>query len=97
MNEMNWRREMRKAMKIRGIVLVAVLALSSCRTMEFYGQAVTGQVGMLAKRQSIDKVAAETEDEKLKARLALTRELLEFAKRELDMPSGGSYELPRMA
>ena len=76
-------------------VLMALVALMicSCRTMEFYGQAVSGQVGMLVKRQSIEKVAAQTEDEKLRARLALTLRILKFAERELELPSGGSYEL----
>ncbi|MEP4077438.1 aminopeptidase [Haloferula sp.] len=73
--------------------LCLVLVLSGCSTVEFYGQAVSGQLGILAKRQPIEKVAAETEDEKLKERLALTRRLLEFAEKELKMPSGGSYEL----
>lgn len=82
-------------MKYRHVALVALLALTlnSCRTVEFYGQAVSGQLGILTKRQPIEKVAAETEDPKLKERLALTRRMLKFAERELEMPSGGSYEL----
>jgi predicted aminopeptidase len=69
------------------------LALNSCRTVGFYGQAVSGQLEILSKRQPIEKVAAETSDAKLKNRLALTRRMLEFAERELKMPSGGSYEV----
>lgn len=82
-------------MRFKGAMIVALLALAmgSCRTVEFYGQAVSGQVGMLVKRQPIEKVEAKTEDAELKERLALTRKVLEFAERELLMPSGGSYEL----
>lgn len=84
-----------KMMKSKHLILLALsaLSLSACRTMEFYGQAVSGQLGMLAKRQPIKEVMARTEDQKLKDRLALTKRLLEFAERELAMPSGGSYEL----
>ncbi|MGB6221653.1 aminopeptidase [Haloferula sp.] len=82
-------------MKSKGIWLLALIALvlTSCRTVEFYGQAVSGQMGVLAKRRPIEKVAAETDDEHLKERLALTKRLLAFAEQELKMPSGGSYEL----
>jgi predicted aminopeptidase len=75
------------------IALLLALMICSCRTVEFYGQAVSGQVGMLVKRQPIEKVAAKTEDAKLKERLTLTRKILEFAERELALSSGGSYEL----
>ena len=75
------------------LMALVALSLSACRTVEFYGQAVSGQLGMLAKRQPIEKVAAKTEDQKLRDRLELTKRLLEFAERELMMPSGGSYEL----
>ena len=76
------------------MALVA-LSLSACRTVEFYGQAVSGQLGMLAKRQPIDKVAAKTEDQKLKDRLELTKRLLDFAERELMMPSITSQEISK--
>ena len=70
------------------------MALSAgCRTVEFYGQAVAGQVEVLAKRVPVARVAAETEDGGLKERLELTKRLLDFARDELHMPSQGNYEL----
>ncbi|MEM1085893.1 MAG: aminopeptidase [Verrucomicrobiota bacterium] len=74
-------------------VLGMAVLLCSCRTVGFYGQAVSGQLDVLSKREPIEKVAAETSDEALKQRLELTRKLLVFAEQELRMPSGGSYEL----
>lgn len=66
---------------------------AGCRTAEYYGQAVAGQVEVLAKRVPVEKVAAETEDGFLKERLELTQRLLDFARDELHMPSQGNYEL----
>jgi len=66
---------------------------AGCRTVEFYGQAVAGQAEVLAKRVPIHKVVAETDDKFLRERLELTGRLLDFAREELHMPSGGNYEL----
>ena len=78
----------------KGVAVVAALLLIlSCRTVEFYSQATVGQLEMLAKRQPIEKVAAETSDSKLLERLELTRRMLEFAEEDLKMPSEGAYEL----
>ncbi|MFC7339344.1 aminopeptidase [Haloferula chungangensis] len=72
---------------------ILVLAICSCRTIGFYGQAISGQVEVMAKRQPIAEVVSGTNDEALKERMALTQRLLRFAEMELKMPSGGSYEL----
>lgn len=61
--------------------------------MEFYSQAVAGQAEVLAKRRSIDRVMVDTGDEKLRERLVLTQRVLQFAEDELEIPSGGSFEL----
>lgn len=74
-------------------VLLLAGVLAGCRTVEFYSQAVGGQVEVLAKRRSIGRVLAEVGDGELGQRLALTERVLEFARDELEMPSGGSYEL----
>lgn len=76
-----------------GLLAFAIVLFTGCRTVEFYSQAVAGQIGVLAKRRPIEKVAAETEDPALRERLELTRRLLDFARDELKMPSGGSYEV----
>jgi len=73
--------------------MIAAVLLAGCQTVEYYSQAVAGQVGVLAKRRPIERVMVETGDAKLQERLALTRRVLEFARNELEMPSGGSFEL----
>lgn len=70
-----------------------MLITAACRTMEYYGQAVAGQVEVLAKRVPAARVSDETEDGFLKERLGLTKRLLDFARDELHMPSQGNYEL----
>lgn len=61
--------------------------------MEFYTQAAGGQLKVLSMRRPIDRVIAESEDEELRDRLALTKKLLAFADRELGLSTNGSYEL----
>jgi predicted aminopeptidase len=67
--------------------------LAGCQTVEYYSQAVAGQAEVLVKRRPIDQVLAAGSDPRLRERLELTRRLLDFARDELDMPSGGSFEL----
>ena len=73
-----------------GVVLLGVTG--GCRTLEFYTQAAVGQWEVLAKREPIERVIEETDDEALRARLQLTQRLLDFAGSELAMPSEGSYQ-----
>ncbi len=89
---MTARERRRRGLLAAGCGLLA-LALGSCGTVGFYTQAVAGQAELLAKRRPIDEVAATTADAGLRERLELTRRLLDFADRELLMPSGGAYEL----
>jgi len=86
----------RSESRLAGACALSALAatlLASCRTLEFYGQGVAGQLEVMARRQPIEAVAASTSDASLRERLELTRQVLDFAESELLMPSGGSYEL----
>ncbi|MGB1129264.1 MAG: aminopeptidase [Haloferula sp.] len=71
----------------------SLMLFTSCGTATFYSQAAVGQLEVLSKRQPVDRVIAETEDEALRERLELNKRLLAFAESELHMPSGGAYEL----
>jgi len=75
------------------IALLVAGLLGGCRTVEFYAQAVGGQVEVLSKREPIERLIARGEDAELAERLRMTRRLLDFAERELRLPAGGSYEL----
>lgn len=65
---------------------------SGCETIGFYGQAITGQLSLLAKRQDIDRVLRdETADSALKERLILVQSIRHFASESLALPVGKSY------
>ncbi|MEM7096973.1 MAG: aminopeptidase [Pseudomonadota bacterium] len=72
--------------------MVAFL-LAGCETVGFYQQAVSGQLGLLRDRVPVDQLldSSETSPE-LKARLALSSEVLEFAETELGLAAGGRYQ-----
>lgn len=73
-------------------LLGLVMASTSCRTADFYSQAVGGQLEVFATRRPVTEVVANTDDAQLKERLILTQRLLVFARDHLDMPSKGSFE-----
>jgi len=76
------------------LALAGVLGLSSCRTVEFYTQAVAGHTQIMAGRRPVEKVVADpATSEKLRKQLELTQRLLAFAESELKQPSGGSYRV----
>lgn len=78
--------------RLRCVLTGLALCSGGCRTVEFYSQGITGQLEVMRRRQPIEKVAATTFDAALRERLELTRRVLNFAERELHLPSGGSYE-----
>ena len=79
-------------MKTKAALLALCLLAGGCRTVEFYSQAVLGQAEVMLKARPAEKVIRETADPALRERLELTRRLLDFARDELHMPSGGAYE-----
>lgn len=79
---------------MRLVPLLLSLLLCSCGTVGFYTQAVTGQMEVMVKRKPASRIIADPRtDAKLRARLELTARILDFARDEIRMPSGGSYEL----
>ena len=70
--------------------------------MQWYGQAVRGQLELLAKRESIEAMLSDpTLPEATKRKLQLALDVREFATRELGLPDNDSYrsyvELDRAA
>ena len=74
------------------LLLVAVLGVSGCHTLSFYGQAAKGQYQIFAHQEPIDKLllAADTPP-RLKQRLELLRDLRGFAGQELKLPTDKQY------
>ena len=72
--------------------LLLCLASLGCESVRFYGQAVSGQVGLLWRREAIEKLLASEElSQAERSTLELTEELKDFAQRELGLPTKGAY------
>ena len=75
---------------VLSIFLVA--ALTACETVSYYGQAISGQITILNKRQLINQLLAEPLiPERLKDQLRLVLDIREFAQSELRLPVKGQY------
>ena len=74
------------------IALVCALLTTGCQTMEFYGQAVSGQLYILNGRRPIEDLLRDPAvhgDEKARLRLAL--EIRKYAEDALALPVGDNY------
>jgi predicted aminopeptidase len=68
------------------------LAFTGCRTLKFYGQAISGQFDILARQEPLEKLLNSTNTSaQLKRQLVLLQELRSFAERELDLKVNGHY------
>lgn len=77
----------------RNLVLIALLSVTAgCSTVNFYRQAVTGQIGLLWKRRPLDAVLADPKvTAEIKRKIAVAQEVLLFAADALDLPVENSY------
>lgn len=75
------------------LAATAILIVSSCSNeLGYYSQCVEGHLGILARRQPIDRVFADpAASPELKEKLALVLRIRDFASRELLLPDNGSY------
>jgi predicted aminopeptidase len=74
-------------------LLLAVLAMSGCQTLSYYGQAIKGQYQIVAHQRKIEKLLADPQTSaSLQAKLLLVQELRAFAARDLKLPVDGHYE-----
>ncbi len=74
-------------------LLLAVLAMSGCQNLSYYGQAIKGHYQVVAQRQKIEKLLADPQTPApLKAKLQLVQDLRAFAVKDLHLPVDGHYE-----
>ncbi|HEX2649170.1 MAG TPA: aminopeptidase [Burkholderiales bacterium] len=72
--------------------LAALLALTGCETLAYYAQAVTGQLGLLSRAQPVERLISDpATPAPLRQRLALAREIRDYAAKELALPDNESY------
>jgi predicted aminopeptidase len=77
----------------RLLLLVLFLApLGGCSNLSYYSQAIGGHLSLLMKRQEIQELEKDPKlSQKLRERLALSQQVVAFARDELDLPDNGSY------
>jgi predicted aminopeptidase len=69
-----------------------VLALSGCSNFGYYWQSATGHLKMMSAARTIDDWLGDAQaPEKLKARLALSQRIRQFAVAQLHLPDNPSY------
>ena len=72
--------------------LLAVIALSGCETLSYYAQAVSGQLSLLSRKEPIEALLADPKTPApLRERLAVAREIRDYAVKSLKLPDNGSY------
>src|SRR6266481_5977612 len=71
---------------------IVVLAVSGCQTLSFYKQAIKGEYDLLAHRQPIENLIADSSTQTtLKQKLELVQKLRAFADHDLKLPAEGNY------
>jgi len=75
------------------VLLLAILAMSGCQNLGYYGQAIKGQCQIVTHQQKIKKLVSDPQTPApLKAKLELVQELRAFAAKDLKLPVDGHYE-----
>jgi predicted aminopeptidase len=81
-----------RSLRHAGVILVSVL-VSGCSTVEFYSQAVLGQMSILANRKSVEKVVADPKTAPdTRQKLELAMDVTIFASESLGLPVEDSYD-----
>ncbi len=77
---------------MRSLLLFSLFLLGGCQTLHFYSQGVQGQMEILSKSTSNEKLLASPEtSDALKKKLLLAEELCGFASKELALPGDSAY------
>lgn len=78
--------------KLAFSLIIACGLLSGCQTVQYYGQAIYGQLDLLNRREPVSDLIADPQTpQALKSRLRLATEMLEFAANDLYLPVDGQY------
>ena len=75
-----------------GVYVLALLLLSGCDTLNYYNQAIWGQIGLLSAREGLDRVLEDpATSAELRERLIVAQDILKFAQSDLDMAVDKRY------
>lgn len=74
------------------LILLPAFAASSCSTLGYYGQAISGHLGIMSKSQPINLILQEeAADEALLAKLREVQQLVRFAAHDLGLRTGKNF------
>ena len=74
------------------LMLFMLLLVSGCQSFNYYAQAIGGHLSLLMKRQDIQELVKDPKlSQKLRERLALSQQVIAFARDEMALPDNGSY------
>ncbi|MGH8413928.1 MAG: aminopeptidase [Gammaproteobacteria bacterium] len=77
---------------LRILCVLSVMLLSACSSLEYYGQAIHGELGLLSERRPINQLIADPKTPAaLREKLELAVQIRRFASEQLDLPQNGSY------
>jgi len=78
----------------RWVPLLAILALSGCSSVAYYGQLLEGQLDLLQRREPVAAILDDpARDPELRRRLAVSQQARDFASARLALPDNRSYRL----
>lgn len=81
---------MKRLIALSSVLLL--LSFAGCTSMQYYMQAVSGQLDLMSRARPIDEVLAEPDTSAtLRTRLRHVRSIRQFASAELGLPDNGSY------
>jgi predicted aminopeptidase len=72
--------------------LLSLVLLAGCDTLAYYGQAIGGQLDVMAAARPVEAWLSDpSTPQQLRGRLETARRIRDFASRELALPDNGSY------
>jgi len=73
--------------------LPVILLLSSCNSLTYYGQAISGHLDLISREQPIEELLDDDQtDSALKEKLGLALAVREFASSSIQLPDNDSYK-----
>jgi predicted aminopeptidase len=77
---------------VAGLALAAVLLMTGCADLGYYWQSASGHLKLMSAARPVDDWLGDAQaPDRLKARLALSQRIRDFASRELKLPDNPSY------
>ncbi len=75
-----------------GLLPLPLILLSSCSTLSYYGQSISGHIGLMSRAKPVEAVLERGDPPPgVRAQLMLSQQVRDFAVEMLHLPDNGSY------